>query len=103
MITKEMLENAYIQEEKSMKECAEYFGISVGTVFNYIKKYGIESRPRMTDKIKWKISNTKLGKPNNRKNFRHSDESKKKISDAHKGIFFKPSKYGGHRKKRSDG
>lgn len=103
MITKEVLEKAYIQEEKTMKECAECLGISVGTVFNYIKKYGIESRPRITEKTKSKISNTKLGKPSKRRGYRLSSETKQKISDAHKGHFVKPSRFGGHKKKRSDG
>lgn len=102
MITKEMLEKVYIQEERPMHECAKLLGISVGTVFNYIKKYGIESRPAMTNKTKQKISESKMGKPRKR-GYKLSEDTKKKISDSHKGKFIYPSHFGGHKKKRSDG
>ena len=102
MITKEMLEKVYIQEERPMHECAEILGISVGTVFNYIKKYGIASRPAMTDKTKQKISESKIGKPHKR-GYKISEETKRKISDSRKGKFVHPSHFGGHKKKRRDG
>lgn len=102
MITKEMLEKVYIQEERPMHECAKLLGISVGTVFNYIKKYGIESRPAMTDKTKRKISESKIGK-HRKRGYKISEETKKKISDSRKGKFVHPSHFGGHKKKRNDG
>lgn len=102
MITKEAIEKVYIQEERPMHECAEILGVSVGTIFNYIKKFGIESRPKMTEKTKSKISEAKIGK-SYRKGFRLSEETKKKIGDANRGKLKNPSQYGGHRKKRTDG
>lgn len=102
MITKEMLEKVYIQEERPMHECADILGISVGSVFNYLKKYGIESRPKMTEKVKRKISESNLGK-HKRKGFHLSEETKRKLSDAQKGRFHIITQYGGHKKKRSDG
>ena len=102
MITKEMLEKVYIQEERPMHECAEILGISVGTVFNYIKKYGIDSRPAMTEKTKQKISESKIGK-HHKRGYKISEETKRKISDSRKGKFVHPSHFGGHKKKRSDG
>lgn len=103
MITKEMIEEVYIHEEKTIKECAETLGISVGTVFNYIKKYGIKTRPRMSEKTKQKISDSLIGRKSTRKGYRYSEESKKKMSDAKKGKFKNPSQFGGHIKIRADG
>lgn len=98
MITKEELEKLYVQEERPMKECSEILGISVGSVYNYIK-----SRIAMTDKTKQKISDALIGRPSKRKGCKLSKSTKKKISDAHKGKFYKKSKYGGHKKRRKDG
>ncbi len=39
MIDKKILEKEYIKNEKSMNEIASEYNISVGTVYNYIKKY----------------------------------------------------------------
>ena len=103
MISREELENLYWKEEKTIKEISDISGLSVGTVFNYIKKYGIETRPRMSEKTKRKISDSLIGRKGARKGCKLSEETKKKMSDAHKGLFKNPSKYGGHRKKRSDG
>ena len=103
MITKEDLQKAYIEEEKPIHEVAKDFGISVGTVFNYLKKYGIETRPRMTEKTKSKISQSLIGKPSKNKGRVFSNKTKIKMSIAKKGKFKKPSKYGGHVKFRKDG
>lgn len=103
MITKEFLEKYYVQEKKSMKECADIIGVSVGSIYNYIKKYKIESRPAMTEETKTKISNSLIGKPSKRKGCKCSDETKKKISESRKGKFIHQSKYGGHKKRRKDG
>lgn len=72
MITKETLEKLYLTEEKSMKECAKELGVAVGTIFNYLKRCGIKSRPKMTDKIRQKISDSKIGKPSKRKGYKLS-------------------------------
>lgn len=103
MITKEILLKEYIEEEKPIHEVAKDLGVSVGTVFNYLKKYEIETRPRMTEKTKAKISEALIGKPSHLKGKSMPKEWKESISKARKGQIFKPSKYGGHRKRRRDG
>ena len=102
-LTKEQLEEVYVKEQRSMKECSEVLGVSVGTVYNYIKKYGIESRPQMTENVKLKISVTNTGKPSKLKGRKLSDATKAKISQSHTDKFVKPSEFGGHRKIRNDG
>ena len=103
MITKEMLERVYVQEERPMHECADVLGISVGTVYNYLKRYDIPIRPKMTEKTKQKISASLMGRPSRRMGYKLSDDTKSKISESRKGNFLKPTRYGGHRKKRKDG
>lgn len=103
MIEKEILEKLYLEQELSMKEISKELGVAVGSVYNYIKKYGIKSRPSMTEKTKKKISEANRGRVSPRKGVHLSAETKKKISEAKKGKMLKPSKYGGHRKKRCDG
>lgn len=103
MISKEELEKLYLQEEMTIKEISDISGISVGTVFNYLKKYGIKTRPAMSEKTKQKISDSLIGRKSVRKGYKLSDETKRKISESRKGQLKKPSKFGGHRKKRSDG
>lgn len=103
MITKEILLKEYIEEEKPIHEVAKDLGVSVGTVFNYLKKYEIETRPRMTEKTKAKISEALIGKPSHLKGKPMPKEWKESISKARKGQIFKPSEYGGHRKRRRDG
>ena len=102
-ITKEKLEKLYVQEEKTMKECSEILNISVGSIYNYIKKYNIKSRIAMTEKTRQKISDALIGRPSSRKGYKLSESTKRKISEANKGKFYKSSKYGGHRKQRTDG
>lgn len=103
MIKKEILEKLYLDEEMSMHEIAEFLDVSVGSVYNYIKKYGIPSRPQMTEKTKRKISAKLKGKPSKLKGRKLSQETKKKISKSNKGKYKNPSIYGGHKKKRRDG
>ena len=103
MIKKEILEKLYLDEEMTMHEIAEFLDVSVGSVYNYIKKYGIPSRPTMTEKTKRKISAKLKGKPAKLKVRKLSQETKKKISKSNKGKYKNPSIYGGHKKKRRDG
>lgn len=103
MITKEILEKAYLTDGKSMHECADLLGVSVGTIFNYMKRYDIKSRPKMNDKTRQKISDSMMGRPSKRKGYHLSAETKDKISKSHTGKFSKASEFGGHKKKRKDG
>lgn len=103
MINKETLEELYLNQELAMHEIADKLNVSVGSVYNYIKEYGIKSRPRMSEKTRAKISNSQKGKPSARKGCKLSAETKRKISESHKGNFIVKSEYGGHRKKRTDG
>ena len=82
--------------------CKSAFNVSVATVFNYLKKYGIKTRPSITEKTKQKISEAQKKIPH-RKGFHLSDEAKQKIGKANRGKLKNPSKYGGHRKQRTDG
>lgn len=102
-IEKEILEKLYLEQELSMKEISKELGAAVGSVYNYIKKYGIKSRPIITEKSKKKISEANRGRVSPRKGTHLSAETKKKMSESKRGKFRKPSKYGGHTKKRSDG
>lgn len=103
MISKEDLERLYISEDLSMNEISKKTGIAVGTVFNYLKKYNIKAKPKMTERTKKKISESQKGKPSPRKGTHLSAETKLKISLAHKNKYSNPSEFGGHKKKRSDG
>lgn len=100
MIDEPRLRHLYLEKQLSMKEIAEQLSISIGTVFNRCKQYGIETRKhrdvftfkgkKHTNEVCRIISETHKGKV-------VSDGTKKKLSDANfrGGI--------GHKKKRSDG
>lgn len=102
-IDKDSLEFMYIQNEMTMQEIADELSVSAGSVFNYLKRYGIPTRKRITERTKQRISIAQKGKPSNRKGFHLSEETKHRISEAHKGKILHPSLYGGHTKKRDDG
>lgn len=98
----ELLYREYITKQKPMHQIATEQGIAVGTIYNYIKKYGIKSRKHFTDEAKKKISSSNKGISRN-KGKHMSEETKEKMRQAKKGKFFKPSEFGGHIKKRKDG
>lgn len=102
MISEQELKFLYTDKEMTIKEISQSLGCSVGTVCNYMHKYHIRSRPRITDRTKHRISQAMVGKKS-RKDIPASDETKKKMSESHKGLFLKPSEFGGHRKCRTDG
>lgn len=102
LVTKEELEREYIQNENTVRECAEIFGISVGAVFNYLKRYGIPTRKELTVKSKLKMSESQKRRPR-RLGFKLSEETKNKISKSLKGKYKKTSEFGGHRRERADG
>lgn len=92
------LVSLYVIEGKSMYQVAKELGIAVGTVFNYLKKFGIETREpwkgmkgkTQTPEARAKISAANRGK-------KVSAETLKRMSEAQKrgGI--------GHKKRRADG
>lgn len=51
-ITEEQLTQLYVKEEKSIKEIADHLECGWITVRNYMKKYGIEQRPKPEPKPK---------------------------------------------------
>lgn len=102
LVSKEALETAYVKEELTIKECAKLFNMSVGAVFNYLNRYGIPTRKIITEKTRRKLSESLKGHPP-RTSYIVSEETRRKISEANRGRVYKPSKYGGHTKKRKDG
>lgn len=99
-VDKTVLMKKYFDEQKSMRTISDELGVSVATVFNYLKKYGIETRDqKSTFNFKGKKHSeetlSKISKVHKGKIV--STETKKKLSDAKKtgGI--------GHKKKRPDG
>lgn len=97
-VTKKDLYNLYIVQGLPMWEVANSLNVAVGTVYNYIKLYEIESRPphkgfkgkTHTKEAREKISLAHKGKV-------VSIETRKKLKEAQK------LKTSGHRKKRKDG
>jgi len=85
MIDENILRKKYLDEEKSMNEIADELGVAVGSVYNYIKKYNIQSRPKMTNKTKNKISNSKKGKFSKLKGTKIPEERKEKLRIAKSG------------------
>lgn len=97
MPTKEEIEELYIAQGMPMWKVAEALGVSVGTVFNYSKKFGIKAKKQSDYETSEKVRKAwkEIGKKS--KGRKHSDKSKKKMSEAKKrgGI--------GHKKHRDDG
>ena len=100
MVEYNTLYNLYVVEEKPMHMIANELGIAIGSVYNYLRKYGIPTRS-------WKSTFTMKGRKLSKeqceaiskrnKGKKRSDETKAKMADSRKihGI--------GHKKKRSDG
>ncbi len=103
MLEKQLLIEEYVNKGKPMHQIAKENNIAIGTVYNYLKLYGVTSRPRITQETKEKISKALKGKPSKIKGRKLSKETKLKISEAHKGKFKKTSEYGGHTKKHKNG
>lgn len=98
----EMLFDEYVLKEKPMHQIAKEQNVAVGTVFNYLKKYGISGRRHLTYGARKKISDANKGKAY-RLGKKCSEDTKRKLSERKKGVYLKPSEYGGHKKHRSDG
>lgn len=99
-IDKDTLYRLYVDERKPMHKIAKELNIAIGSVYNYLKKYGIATRDKkqtftfkgvkLTNEQRIRISKMNKGK-------KLSDETKKKLSDARfrGGVGFK--------KRRTDG
>ena len=103
ILSREKLVDEYVTQGKTMREIADANSLSVGSVYNYLKRYGIQTRPSMTEKTKERIRVSLIGKPSPRKGVKLSQETRSRMSRAKIGVYAKPSEFGGHRKKRSDG
>lgn len=89
----------YYSKGYSMRDIGDKLGCSSGKVFNYFKKYGIETRKGglYTERAKSKFSKSAKGRPSPRKNVKLTEETKRKLSIA------KTTKGVGHKKTRKDG
>lgn len=96
-VDRDTLEKKYVIERKAIHVVAKEMGVATGTVYNYLKKYGIKTRKKTdypaTEKQReaWrKIGKKKMG-------CRLSEQTKLKISESRRmgGI--------GHKKNRCDG
>ena len=84
-LDKETLYQLYVVDKKSMHKIATDLGVAVGTVFNYIKKYKIKTRPQhkgFLGKTHTKETREKISKGNKGKVI--TLEQRKKMAEAHK-------------------
>lgn len=96
-VNAEDLKQKYVVERKTIKTVAEEMSVSVGTVFNYLHKYGIETRKQSDYPATERQREAGRRAAEARKGMVMSEETRRKISESHKkgGI--------GHKKTRSDG
>ena len=103
-MNKELLIEEYINKKKPMWLIAKEQGVAIGTIYNHIKKYGIPSRPRITQDTIEKIRKAKTGKHYGpREISAEHRENIRKANMARRGVFHIKTEYGGHKKLRNDG
>lgn len=97
LIEAEDLTRMYVGECKPIAVIAAEMDVSVGAVFNYLKKYGIPTRRRHDYPVTEREREAWRKNGSRHKGKRLSNETKQKIAEAHTlgGI--------GHKKKRPDG
>lgn len=102
-VSKDVLLQKYVEEKKPMHMVANEIGISVGSAFNYIHRYGIPVRGKhqYSRSEKQMEHIRQLGLSGRGKVL--TEETRDKMSKAKKGKYIRPSKFGGHRKERTDG
>lgn len=100
--SKEMLIEEHVTKRKTMKQIAKETGYAVGSIYNYMKSYGIESRKGLSEEAIERIRKANTGN-HYTLGRKMTPEQKAKISAANKGRWSNPSEFGGHRKKRGDG
>lgn len=100
MIDYNILYELYITQSKPMHKIADELGVSIGSVYNYLKKYEIPTRKQETT---FTMKGKKLSKEQcesiskRNKGKKRSAETKIKISNSHK------IHTAGHKKMRADG
>lgn len=47
-VDRDTLEKKYVIERKAIHVVAKEMGVATGTVYNYLKKYGIKTRKKLT-------------------------------------------------------
>lgn len=95
------LRELYIEQDMTMQEIGDLKGCSAASVLKMNRIYGIE--PRKGFSKKGMASFIEKQKKIKRPHRVFSEETKRKMSIAKKGKMLKPSKFGGHTKKRGDG
>lgn len=79
-IDKDLLVDLYVNKEMTIKEISKELGVSVGKIYNTIKEYEIETRPRITQRTKERISNSTKGRPSYWLGKKRNDKAKEKMS-----------------------
>lgn len=102
ILTRELLEEEFVKNEKTMQQIAQEHNVAVGSVCNYCKRFGI-SREKYTEKYRKAVSARTKGKPSPAKGKKLAPEQCAKQKGKNKGKWHKPSQYGGHTKLREDG
>lgn len=103
LLSRDFLLVEYIQKEKPIHQIASENHVSVGAVFNYLHRYGIETRKCMTAEARAKIGEANRHRVNTRKGIPMSEETKEKLRLINLGRYRTPTEFGGHKKKKSDG
>lgn len=96
---KEHLYKLYVEQNNTMAEIAKILKMSIGKVYKYIHFYNIDTIPPhqgMKGKKHSLEAKQKISLAN--KNKVIDNTTKKKISEARKGNYYKKTKYGGHSK-----
>lgn len=86
-LKKEDLEKLYLEEKNSMTTIGKIFNVSPTTVFNYLNKYNIKTRnvghPKGVKIPPEVVAKSVAG----RKGYKHSEETKRKISRSRGGHY----------------
>lgn len=93
-----ILRKKYTDERKTMREIANELGVNAVTIFNHLRKYGIETRDRYDHPTSEKVRENARLLGSSHKGKKRSIEAKKKMRAYRLGKVFKQSKYGGHTK-----
>lgn len=101
LLPEDELRRLYVEQDMTMKEIGDLKGCSPASVIKMSRIYGIEPRRGFTKKGTVSFVEKHKNIPRPPRVF--SEETRKKMSAAKKGKNRKPSRFGGHIKKRTDG